>query len=245
MAMKLTNHCSRRVRLCRTVTVLAVAGAGLAAGLAGLVLSHGPLDAAAPADAVSAAGGECANGSTPVPVPADEIDVLPFINFWGVPQLGCEPVAGTGCGGDGSIGDVIPDGLWRGNVENFDNATIESSTSLEFDLVCAYIGEVGQQMFDDFMGEHPDYGSPPFINGEWIVNNNERTRTVPLADGFRVTQAYGVPLEVLDDGTIEYACGGSDYGPRVEPSAEGGIYEVWLYMDNGEAVEALKGCPHD
>ena len=245
MAMQLTNHCSRRVRPCRTVTVLAVAGAGLAAGPAGLVPSNGALDAAAPADAVSAAGGECANGSTPVPVPADEIDVLPYINFWGVPQLGCEPVAGTGCGGDGSIGDVIPDGLWKGNIENFDNATIESSTSLEFDLVCAYIGEVGRQMFDDFMAEHPDYGSPPFINGEWIVNNNERMRTVPLADGFHVTQAYGVPLEVLDDGTIEYACGGSDYGPRVEPSDDGGIYEVWLYIDNGEAVEALKGCPHD
>jgi hypothetical protein len=52
-----------------------------------------------------------------------------------VPQLGTEPVRGSGCGADGSIGDVIPDGWWFGLVRSSDGA------QFGFTLGCAYYGE--------------------------------------------------------------------------------------------------------
>jgi hypothetical protein len=52
-----------------------------------------------------------------------------------VPQLGTEPVRGSGCGADGSIGDVIPDGWWFGLVRSSDGA------QFGFTLACAYYGE--------------------------------------------------------------------------------------------------------
>jgi hypothetical protein len=91
-----------------------------------------------------------------------------FTNFVDVPQLGNEAVRGTGCGGDGSIGDVIPDGYWRGYVRSWDGANLEQSSSFQFDLICIYLEAVGDQHIID--------GS--------LVNHNDRTRTVPIAAGF-------------------------------------------------------------
>ena len=93
-----------------------------------------------------------------------------FDNFFDVPQLGDEAVRGTGCGGDGSIGDVIPDGWWRGFVRSWDGTTLEGSTSLQFDLICIYLEPLGDNQY---------------IDG-WVVNNNDRTRTVPIGPGFFV-----------------------------------------------------------
>ena len=45
----------------------------------------------------------------------------------------------AGCGGDGSIGDVIPDGWWRGFVPSWDGTTLEQSSSLQVDLICIYL----------------------------------------------------------------------------------------------------------
>src|SRR5215211_2051915 len=45
-------------------------------------------------------------------------DIYGYVDFYGVPHLGWETASGTGCGGDGSIGDVIPDGYWRGYVRS-------------------------------------------------------------------------------------------------------------------------------
>ena len=58
-----------------------------------------------------------------------------FGDFRSVPQLGAEPVRGSGCGADGTIGDVIPDGWWLGIV------TSDSATRVQFDLVCVYFGD--------------------------------------------------------------------------------------------------------
>ena len=87
-----------------------------------------------------------ADGTTPPPW-----------DFYGVPQLGHEAVRGTGCGGDGSIGDVIPDGYWRGYLGSDDG------TSIQFDLACVYF--------------QPVANSTPVPDG-WLVNNKTRTRTV-------------------------------------------------------------------
>ena len=57
-------------------------------------------------------------GSPPPAVVDPGAPLWPYGPFWNVPQLGSEPVRGTGCGSQGQIGDVIPDGLWAGYVTN-------------------------------------------------------------------------------------------------------------------------------
>ncbi len=69
----------------------------------------------------------------PPPVPTG----FPFTNAFEVPQLGYEPVRGTGCGADASIGDVVPDGWWFGGVEDI------TSASLRLDLVCVVLRRRG------------------------------------------------------------------------------------------------------
>ena len=137
---------------------------------------------------VSSCGGPV-EGTAPTttlpPPPAAPTGALafPYATVYEVPQLGHEPVRGTGCGGDGSIGDVIPDGLWWGAIAG------QSTTTLEFDLACIYTGPVGEQMGEQFIAANPDYGSPPYWPGVgFFVNNNPRTRTVAAGTRFRPRQ---------------------------------------------------------
>ena len=93
---------------------------------------------------------------------------------------------GTGCGGNGSLGDTIPDGFWFGWLEAL------GPTSLEFDVGCIYIGNTAAQLEQEWLNDpvqQADDPSPYFGGGWWLVNNNERTRTVPLAPGFVVAGA--------------------------------------------------------
>jgi hypothetical protein len=122
----------------------------------------GPPVTAAPAPTTTVAAQTTAGGSSSPPAGYG------FEEFFDVPQLGYEAVRGTGCGGDGSIGEVIPDGYWRGFVRSWDGATLAQSSSLQFDLICIYLGQVGDDLSFD----------------GWLVNNNDRTRTVPIAPGF-------------------------------------------------------------
>ena len=89
-----------------------------------------------------------------------------------------EAVRGTGCGGDGSIGDVIPDGYWRGYLGS------DNGTSIEFDLACVYFHQVAN--------------STPVPDG-WFVNNKTRTRTVPRSPGFFVSGT-----RYLTDGSVPF-----------------------------------------
>jgi hypothetical protein len=59
-----------------------------------------------------------------------------------VPQLGTEPVRGSGCGADGSIGDVIPDGWWFGMVTS-------DGAQFGFNLACAYYGESARPYLEE------------------------------------------------------------------------------------------------
>ncbi len=63
------------------------------------------------------------------PLPPAVVDprspIWPYGPFWNVPQLGSEPVRGSGCGSQGQIGDVIPDGLWAGYVTNETTPAVE------------------------------------------------------------------------------------------------------------------------
>ena len=70
--------------------------------------------AAATSTPLVAAAGHSAQ--TPGPATVTE-PVFPYAAFGDVPRLGNEPVRGTGCGADGSIGEVVPDGIWAGFVD--------------------------------------------------------------------------------------------------------------------------------
>ena len=79
---------------------------------------------------------------------------------------------------------MIPDGLWWGAIAG------QTTTTLEFDLACIYTGPIGEQMGEQFIAANPDYGSPPYWPGVgFFVNNNPRTRTVPVAPGYIRTNA--------------------------------------------------------
>jgi hypothetical protein len=133
-----------------------------------------------------------------------------FDDFYDVPQLGHEAVRGTGCGGDGSIGDVIPDGWWRGFVRSWDGPSLEQSTTLQFDLICIYLNPVGDVQIVD----------------GWLVNNNDRTRTVPIAPGLF---AHGTAF-----------VGDAIDAPFDQPDVpfESGL-QVWLRIVDGAAVWAV------
>jgi hypothetical protein len=137
-----------------------------------------------------------------------------FDEFFDVPQLGDEAVRGTGCGGDGSIGDVIPDGWWRGFVRSWDGTTLEQSTLLQFDLICIYLEPVG----DD---SHVD---------GWAVNNNDRTRTVPIAPGFFV---HGTTF-VSDEVSAPFNQPDVPFAPAEE---------AWIRIIDGAAVWAVSAPP--
>ena len=148
-----------------------------------------------------------ADGTTPPPW-----------DFYGVPQLGHEAVRGTGCGGDGSIGDVIPDGYWRGYLGSDDG------TSIEFDLACVYFHQVAN--------------STPVPDG-WFVNNKTRTRTVAKSPGFFVSGTRYQPdgsVPFFQTATVDE--GGMYDGDNIP--FEGG--DAWLYIDNGQA-QWLVGAP--
>ena len=65
----------------------------------------------------------------------------------------------------------IPDGYWRGYVRSWDGADVEQSSTLQFELICVYLSPPG------------DVNEGVYLDG-WLVNNNNRTRTVPHASGF-------------------------------------------------------------
>jgi hypothetical protein len=173
---------------------------------------------------------------TPQPQPQPQPGTgfaFPYAEFWDVPQLGTEPVHGTGCGGDGSLGNTIPDGFWYGWP------TGVNGTSLQFDVGCMYHGPIAQQMCNEFTAENPGYGSPPCwgsgADAQFLVNDSTRTRTVPLASTFTAADA-----EWVDNGDGTQSC-----VPTPNTNEMNGGMGVWLYIENGEAQYSLRECAHD
>jgi hypothetical protein len=121
---------------------------------------------------VGVGGATVAHAGAPTPPPWD---------FYAVPQLGQEPVRGSGCGGDGSVGDVIPDGYWRGYATSVDPAS-----GIQFDLVCVYFS--------------PQTSSIATVPDGWLTNNNARTRFVPTAPAFF---SHGTRFQL--DGSVPFA----------------------------------------
>lgn len=160
---------------------------------------------------VSAITAIAAAGFATATVHADDTTPPPW-DFYGVPQLGTEPVRGTGCGGDGSVGDVIPDGYWRGYLSG------DNGASIEFDLACVYFNAVPNSM--------------PMLDG-WLVNNKTRTRTVPTSPTYVLAES-----DYDEDGSVPLAA--AQPTDTIGPSdVRYATSEAWLYIENGQAQWAI------
>ena len=75
-------------------------------------------------------GVEPAGGLLAWPIDGDPLSLWPYPSFRDVPQFGYEPVRGSGCGADGSIGEQIPDGLWAGFLFPGSDGTVKNRPRL-------------------------------------------------------------------------------------------------------------------
>ena len=143
--------------------------------------------------------------------------IWPYGPFWNVPQLGSEPVRGSGCGSQGQIGDVIPDGLWAGYV------TKETTPAVEIDLLCIFTGAAAQHVVSE--------GTATVVNDELdylIVNNSTRTRSMPAAPG----------IALLDSVVSDGECVGGVVGPHNPDPPR----QAWVRIDGGQVTWILWGA---
>jgi len=148
--------------------------------------------------------------------------VFPYAYF-AVPQLGTEPVRGTGCGADGNLGEVIPDGIWDAR-----RITISAST-IGIDVQCVYYGDSGAQLLANCLAEEGPDGCEDTDPDFWFVNASSRIRTMPLAPEFRRRYA-------TSDGC-------ADPGPGNTRGVEGqDEFDSWVIIEQGEATFALTSC---
>ncbi len=172
----------------------------------------------APATTLPGDGSTTPTSTSPVTSPSGPR--WTFGSFRSVPQLGSEPVRGSGCGADGTIGEVIPDGWWLGMVAN------DGVSQLQFDLVCAHYGSSAQPLIDECLaGAASATCTTYFDTAFWPVNRNTRTRAVP--------ESQSVQIEEVAD-----LC-----GVATETRVGGVTGELdWLLIENGSAVYMRRGC---
>jgi hypothetical protein len=159
----------------------------------------------------------------------------PYGDFHDVPQLGTEPVRGSGCGADGSIGEVIPDGLWAGTL-NY----VTEDDHWEVNLVCVYFGDEAQRVISGGANV-VDATDPDYV----IVDNNPRTRAVH-------NRAEAIETSFADSRTDGLCLGpGSVTGPGVghvvfEPGQFEQMYstthQAWVRIDHGAVTWIRFGC---
>jgi len=126
------------------------------------------------AAAMSGLGGSAAEAVVPPP-PFGSVH-FPYNDFYAVPQLGTEAVLGSGCGANGTIGETIPDGIWRGRIDSFDLDVVIEATSLQFNLICVFVGETGARERAEWEAANPGDQQYGFPDG-FMVDNNPRLRT--------------------------------------------------------------------
>ena len=150
--------------------------------------------------------------------------VFPYATFGEVPQLGTEPVRGTGCGADGSIGDVIPDGIWAGFVD-----APAPGESLSVDLLCIFTPESAPGVLAGGTATVliPNDATEPDTT-YLVVNNNERERNVPAAAGLELRDA-------IFDGE---QCVEGLFLPDVDHSG----FQAWINIEGGVATWVIWGC---
>lgn len=176
----------------------------------------------------SAPGTTLAGDAVTTPAPPSTAPAAPtstgprwvYGDFRSVPQLGSEPVSGSGCGADGTIGERLPDGWWLGIV------TTNSGSQLQFDLVCAYSGTAAQTLIDECLASITGSTCTQYFNNAfWPVNRNTRERSVPISAALQ-TEAVA---ELCNVG--------------IETRSGGITAELdWLLVEGGSAVYLRRGC---
>ncbi len=151
--------------------------------------------------------------------------VWPYGAFWNVPQLGTEPVRGSGCSTAGQIGAVIPDGLWAGYPTAYDWNT----NTIGINLLCIFYGQSAQAVIAqgtaNIVSNQPDY---------LIVNNNDRVRSMPSA-------LAAIILGKLD------ANGTCVEGDHLSPEQVDQLparygHQAWIRIDQGMVTWIFYGC---
>lgn len=144
----------------------------------------------------------------------------PFEDFRSVLRMGGQTVLGSGCGADGGVGEIIPDGWWLGII------TADGNSQLQVDLVCVYSEGDAQPLIEECLASDAaatctDYFDESF----WPVNRNTRERTVPKSSAL-VTES----VSDLCDVGIETRLGGIT-----------GELD-WLQIRDGSVVYIRRGC---
>lgn len=143
-----------------------------------------------------------------------------FEDFRSVLRLGGESVLGSGCGADGTVGEVIPDGWWLGII------TADGNSQLQIDLVCAYSGEAAQSLIDECLASEAAATCTAYFDESfWPVNRNTRERTVPKSSAL-VTES------------VSDLC---DVGIETRPGGITGELD-WLQIQDGSVIYIRRGC---
>ena len=157
---------------------------------------------------------------------------VPFADYFEVDPFGTEPVRGSGCGLDTFIGGELPDGLWRGFVRSFDGLWVDAATSLEFDLACVYPGDAAADAERKWRAEHP--GAEPIeVRDGFLVNNNERVRTVQLAPSF---------VQVDAQWNEAGQCVVPENPPASGETQAYRLLDSWVLVTGGEAQWVVTSC---
>jgi hypothetical protein len=157
------------------------------------------------------AGSACAEAGCSGP------QIVAFPTLTQVPQLGEDPVRGSGCGLSDEFGGSMPDGLYFGLL-------YPDGDDTSFDVMCVYYGESAlDQGADD--GPESDF---------FPVNGSSRQRVVPLAADF----VYRVGSWTPDGQCV-------DAGPvgNAEWNTAGDGTVAWLTITGGDATGAVAMCP--
>lgn len=148
----------------------------------------------------------------------------PYGDFAAVPRLGEEPSLGSGCGADGQIGDVIPDGLWAGAL-----TYIPETDRWDVNLMCVYSGAAA----DDVLAR--DDATVVAGNRDYlVVDNNQRLRSVPNG-AVEVTTTFA---DVRTDDRC--LIGGSQSMPFDNSQVPGS--QAWIRIHDGAVTWVLFGC---
>lgn len=149
--------------------------------------------------------------------------VFPYTSFFDVPQLGSEPVRGSGCGANSTIGDVVPDGIWDGHIN-------VGSKTLQIDLQCVYYGASAAPYVARCEQSADASTCLEYGDQFWIVNNNTRKRTIPLDPSFR--HRYATAEGCADPGP----------GQGLSSSSGADAMDSWIVIVGGTVTFALTSC---
>lgn len=142
--------------------------------------------------------------------------------FWNVPQMGTEPVRGSGCGGSGQIpaGGSIPDGLWAALIPG---ATSGDPAVVQIDLVCIYFDDARVGPEATVIGGNPGYR---------VVNNSTQVREMPMD-----------PAIELRLGVRDAAGRCLDGQPTTQWSDIPADRQVWVRIHDGAVTWVFADCP--